>query len=101
MATNVMVVNVTGRTAVITWTISRVIFTAEEYVVYYGQSSDSLTMMSEVLYGTDLEAVNVMYKVTLSELEQLSTYYYNIVSSNSFTSTTTAVLNFTTIQEGN
>ena len=101
MATNVMVVNVTSRTAVITWTISRVIFTAEEYVVYYGQSSDSLTMMSEVLYGTDLEAVDVMYKVTLSELEQLSTYYYSIVSSNSFTSTTTAILNFTTIQEGN
>ena len=100
VATNVMAVNVTGRTAVIMWTISRVTFTPEEYVVYYSLSSDSLTMTSEVLYGSDLEAVSVTYKVTLSELEQLSTYYYQVVSSNSLSSSSTAVLNFTTMQDG-
>ena len=101
MATDVVALNVTGTRAVILWTISIVTFTPEEYVVYYGQSSDSLTMMSEVLYGSDLEAVSVTYEVTLSELEQLSTYYYQVVSSNSFTSSSSPVQSFTTIQDGN
>ena len=100
MATNVIVMNVTSTTAIVTWTISRVAFTYEEYVVYFGQSMDSLSVMSETLYGTDLEAVNVTYMVTLSGLEPLSTYYYQIVSSNSVTSSSTAILDFTTIQEG-
>ena len=92
--------NITGETAVIMWTILRVTFTFEEYAVYYGQTEDSLSMMSEVLYGLDLSAVNVTYKVTLSGLQPLSIYYYRVVSSNSITESSSAILNFTTVRDG-
>ena len=97
---NVMVVNVSSSSAVITWIIPSVAYTFEQYRVNYGPSAGSLTMSSEVLDGDDLDAVNVTYEVTLTGLEPYSTYYIQVVSTNSESSSSTSLLSFTTSEDG-
>ena len=91
---------ITSRSAVIIWTIPSVAYTFEQYRVNYGQSQDSLTMTSEILDSTDLDAVNVTYNVTLNGLYPYSTYYIQVESTNSESSSFTSVQNFTTSEEG-
>lgn len=98
--TNVMVVNITGTSAVVMWTISNIAFTFEQYRVDYGISPDTLTMMSSVVYGTDVDAVNETYTVTLDGLDPLTTYHIQVVSTNSEFSSSTAITNFTTDEDG-
>lgn len=100
LATDVIVVNITGTSAVVMWTIPSVAFTFEQYRVYYGNSSDSLFMASEIVYGVDLYAVNETYTIVLSGLEPLSTYFFQIISTNSESESYTAIMNFTTGEDG-
>ena len=95
-----VVMTITSRSAVIIWTIPSVAYTFEQYRVNYGQSQDSLTMTSEILDSTDLNAVNVTYNVTLNGLYPYSTYYIQVESTNSESSSFTSVQNFTTSEEG-
>ena len=41
--------------------------------------------------------VNVRYQITLSNLEEANTYSFTVVSTNSIGSTSTVVMNFTTL----
>ena len=41
--------------------------------------------------------VNVRYQITLSNLEEANTYNFTVVSTNSIGSTSTEVMNFTTL----
>ena len=100
LAVDVIVLNITGTSAVVMWTIPSLAFTFEQYRVYYGNSSDSLFMTSEILYGTDLDAENETYAIELSGLEPLTTYYYQIVSTNSESESYTDIMNFTTGEDG-
>ena len=95
-----MVTSITGRSAVVIWTIPYVAFTFEQYRLNYGSNSDVLSMMSETLYGTDLDATNATYAVTLSELNPLFTYYIQVLSTNSEFMSSTSIYNFTTGGDG-
>ena len=95
-----MVTDITSRSAMVVWTIPRVAFTIEKYRVYYGNSADALSMKTEALFGADFDAINVMYTITLSGLEPVSTYYIRVVSANSESNSSTAIRSFTTAEDG-
>ena len=92
--------DITGTSAVISWTISYVAFTFEQYRVNYGLNSTALSMMSDVVYGVGMDAVNATYSVTLSALDPLTTYYFQVVASNSESSSTSAIMTFTSGEDG-
>ena len=99
--TNIIVTNITGTSAVITWTIPYVAFTFEQYRVQYGLDFDSLLMSSEVLYsGPGFNAVNETYSITLTNLNPLSQYYFKVEASNSEESSNTSIMMFTTVEDG-
>ena len=90
--------------AVIHFTISSVAYDPEEYAVVYGTSANSLTIISDASNHTDptgltfLAAMDLMYTITVDELSFSQMYYYQIVSTNSNSSVTSATGNFTTAE---
>ena len=68
------------------------------YYVAYGTSSTSLNeRSSSIQSGGDLTLTNQIYSVIISGLLPNTTYYYQVVSSNSFTSTRSSLGSFVTV----
>ena len=85
--------------ATIRWTVPSLSYDLEMYVVQYGLAMDSLTMTSAMVMG-DVTPVNYMDdfqgSVTLTGLNRLTTYFYQVMSTNSHGSTLSAVGTFNT-----
>ncbi len=72
-------------------------YTNETYVVMYGTDMNMLNSMSEtVSSGSDFEAMDLTFLVLISDLTSNTDYYYQLVATNTFTSTSSAVMSFTT-----
>lgn len=90
--------NTTHTTATIEWRISTITYTPENYQVEYGSSPVFLNGRSSVIKsGNNLKATNRLYSVTISGLSSNTTYYYRVLSSNSFSSTYTSLKKVVTI----
>ena len=81
-----MAVHITHNSATIRWIVSSLSYDPEMYVVRYGLAMDSLTMTSSIVMG-DVTPLNYMdsYQgfVTLTGLNSLTTYFYQVMSTNS------------------
>ena len=78
--------------------MSRINFTPETYYVKYGISSSSLDLeTTSIESGTDLTITNQIYSVDISGLTFNTTYYYQVVASNSFGSSYSTVKSFVTV----
>ena len=90
--------------AVIPFTISSVAYDPEDYAVVYGTSANALTIISDASNQTDptgltfLTAMGLMYTITVDGLILHQMYFYQIVSTNSNSSVTSATGNFTTAE---
>ena len=92
-----MPTNVRHNRATIQWTVARIAYTPETYTVHFGNSSGSLTNVSQQQEsGDDFTATNLQFSVELTGLSPGSTYYYQVVAVNSVGSTTSDEQNFTT-----
>ena len=59
-------------------------YTPETYAVYYGQDETQLNIASNAVIGTtDVTAVNQVYSTTIDGLQSNTTYYYQIMATNS------------------
>ena len=88
--------------ATISWRISEIAYTQEVYNVEYGISENTLTLRSEVVYGNlNVSSTNLLYSVTLTELQPFTRYYIKVISSNSFISVETSIQSFQTFESGN
>ena len=87
--------------ALISWIVTTIAYTAESYYIEYGQSNDSLTMMSDVVNGsTNLTSINLILSANITGLHPFTRYYYRLVASNSFATSQTAVQIFQTSEAG-
>ena len=87
--------------ASITWIVTAIRYTPEDYHIEYGLSNDTLSMRSEVVNGsTNLTSTNLAYSATLLDLRPFTQYHYRIVASNSFTASQSAVETFRTAEAG-
>ena len=81
----------------IEWVVPLVVYSPEIYVVMYGTSEGALDLMSDAVQGSsDITATNEHYSVVLRNLDLETTYHFQIVATNSFESTSTNTLTFTT-----
>lgn len=98
--TEVMVISVTGSTAIITWTVPYVELTSELYTVLYGLSEDALDTSSSIPGFSDVTLLNQSYTIALTQLDALTTYYFQIQSENSELSSLTDIMQFQTTEGG-
>ena len=78
--------NIMYNSAMIRWTVPSLSYDPEIYVVEYGLAMGTLTMTSSMVMG-DVTPLNYMDdfqgSVTLTCLNQLTTYYYRVMATNS------------------
>lgn len=83
--------------AEIEWLISSVEYTPENYTVVYGRDQMLLNYTSDVVIGTrNITDTNQMYSVRLTGLEDNTTYYYQVIATNSIGSNSSNVRVFVT-----
>ena len=84
----------------ILWTVLFIAYTPEEYRVHYGLASHgTLDQVSKTVPGSaDITSTSVLLSAELNELCAGQTYHYMIVSTNSFSSISTDIYNFSLAQ---
>ena len=84
--------------ATIQWTVPRIAYTPENYTVYFGTSSGSLTPFNQQRQsGDNFIATDLSFSIQLTGLAPGTTYYCQVVAVNSVPgSTQSTVLQFIT-----
>ena len=96
--TSVRYTNTTHSTATIEWRVQSITYTPETYYVEYGTSPSILDQQSlSTGSGDDLTVMNQIYSLDITGLSSNTTYYYRVVSANSFASTRSSVGSFVTV----
>ena len=94
-----MSTDVRHNTATIHWTVSRIVYTPENYTVHFGNSSGSLTSFSQQQQsGENFTATNLPFSLQLTGLSAGTTYYYQVVAVNSVGTTASVEQSFTTTE---
>ena len=97
-----MQTEVTTTTANISWTVPSVEYCPENYtVVYHGLELQTESRMSEWIVSdpTNIPVTNQMYFVVLGGLEEANTYNYTVQSTSCKGTTTSDMLQFTTLPD--
>ena len=91
-ATNVRVGSTDATTATVQWTVPTIAYTPETYIVSYSTGSlrHQVLMSDPVESGADFDAVNQMFSVELTGLEPNTAYNYQVISSNTENTITSA-----------
>ena len=90
--------DVKSDSVIIQWTVPYISYSPETYVVQYGTSRDSLIHNSS---STNSEEEVMTYSVELSGLRDNTTYYVQVLATNTAQrSNRSTVHNFTTIESG-
>ena len=92
--------DVTATSANISWTIASVAIGQERYTVKYGLNMSDLELTSETLNSRGEALTNQTYSVYLGDLLGGTTYYYQVISENEFSSSNTDIDSFTTEEGG-
>ena len=92
----------TPTTATITWIISEVTYTPENYTVIYGTTDDTLNSISDIIMTRDIDnlqfitATNEIYSVTINGLMINQMYYFRICVVNIINESKTDINTFIT-----
>ena len=78
-------------TATISWSVSRVAYTPENYTVVYGTNQFNLNQRSTTVNGIP---GTTSYSVGLAQLQHGTLYYFQVQSTNTVGSTHSAVASF-------
>ena len=98
MPMSVRFTNTSHSTATLEWRIPLITYTPETYYIEYGISPTMLDQRSvSIGSGGDLTVMNQVYSVDLTGLSSNTTYYYRVVASNIFTSTSSSLGTFVTV----
>lgn len=93
--------NITTYSATVKWLSPYLTFTPEQYTVNYGTERDSLNQMGPVLSSsTDISVSNITYNISLQNLTPHTEYFYQLLSTNTYGETTSAIMTFTTSEAG-
>lgn len=92
--------DITAVSANVSFTISYVAITRETYVVMYGIDMNDLDMSSDEVNSLSDDATNQSYSVVLDNLAGATTYYYQVVSENVYSTSSSDISSFTTLEGG-
>ena len=83
----------------ISFIIPNIAYTPENYTIRYTGETFQATQATSMLRmsSDNISAVNERYMFTLRDLEEANTYNFTVDSTNCHGTTSTAVMNFTTI----
>ena len=97
--TNVRVVSTDATTATVQWTVPLIAYTPETYIVSYstGSLTRQVLMSDPVESGADFDAENQTFSVELTGLEPNTAYNYQVISSNTEDTITSASQSLNTI----
>ena len=86
-------------TANISFIISNIAYTPENYTIRYTGETFQTTQATSMLRmsSDNISMLNESYVFTLRDLEEADTYSFTVDSTNCHGTTSTAVMNFTTI----
>ena len=93
---------VTTTAANVSWKVTSVEYCPENYtVIYHGLELQRESKMSEWIVSdpTNIPATKQMYFVVLENLEEANTYNYTVQATNCEGTTTTDILQFTTLPD--
>ena len=96
----------TPTTATITWIISEVTYTPENYTIIYGTTNDTLNSISDIIMTRDIDnlqfitATNETYSVTINGLMINQMYYFRICAVNTINESKTDINTFITSEAG-
>ncbi len=94
--------NITSYSATVQWATPYLAYTQEQYNVNYGTARDSLDQTSPTLSSTtDISASNITYDMPLQDLAPNTAYYFQLHSMNTYETTTSGIMAFTTLEAGN
>ena len=81
------------------FTILSIAYTPEIYHInYIGlELQNTLTTSSSLVGTNNITAVNLMYQIILTDLEEANTYNFTVVSTNCIGNTSSETMNFTTL----
>ena len=81
------------------FTIPSIAYTPEIYHInYIGlELQNTLTTSSSLVGTNNITAVNMMYQIILTDLEEANTYNFTVVSTNCIGNTSSETMNFTTL----
>ena len=84
------------------FTIPSIAYTPEIYHInYIGlELQNTLTTSSSLVSTDNITAVNLMYQIILTGLEEANTYNFTVVSTNCIGNTSSETMNFTTLPAG-
>ena len=94
------VASTVGQTnCIIYFTISSIAYTPEIYHINYIclELQNTLTTSSSLVGTNNITAVNLMYQIILTGLEEANTYNFTVVSTNCIGNTSSETMNFTTL----
>ena len=93
---------VTKTNATVTFSVSKILYTPETYFVNFnGVERDTNEKSSKPVIGSaNINAVNLTYSITLTDLEENTTYNYTVTAMNCIGNTTTTVMSFKTLFDG-
>ena len=94
-----MFINIKAHSVIIQWTVAYISYSPEMYLVQYGINREDLDQNSSVVYsGDDITITSKAYSVELSDLRDNTTYYVQVLATNTAQrSNTSIVVRFTTL----
>ena len=99
-------ITTTPTIATITWIISEVTYTPENYTVIYGTTDDTLNNTSDIIMTRNINnlqfitATNEIYSVTINGLMINQMYYFRICAVNTINESKTDINTFITSEAG-
>ena len=84
--------------AMLQWTILYITYTPETYTVIYGTDPSLLDQTSQSVTGnSDITTTDQILSIQLDGLVHDTTYYYQVVATNTHNSTASTVASFVTV----
>ena len=97
--TNVRVVNVSSSSATIEWTVALISYTPEQYMVQFGLRENMLNETSTTVNGNrNVSVMNETHTLVINDLHSGTTYYFRVISRNTFGSAQSNLATLTTLQ---
>ena len=95
----VVFINIKAHSVVIQWTVAYISYSPEMYLVQYGINMEDLDQNSSSVHsGDDITITSKAYSVVLSGLRDNTTYYVQVLATNTAQrSNTSIVTGFTTL----
>ena len=97
--TSVTVVNVSSSSAIIQWTVALISYTPEQYMVQFGLRENMLNETSTTVNGNwNVSVMNETHTLVINDLHSGTTYYFRVISRNTFGSAQSNLVTLTTLQ---